>query len=35
MEIRFSFAPCKSKIEAVWLAVVEFIKWYNNKKQTV
>lgn len=23
----------KSKIEAVWLAVVEFIKWYNSQKQ--
>lgn len=22
----------KSKIEAVWLAVVEFIKWYNQNK---
>lgn len=24
---------CVSKIEATWLTVVEFIKWYNNLKQ--
>jgi hypothetical protein len=23
---------CKSKIEAVWLAVIQFIKWYNEEK---
>jgi hypothetical protein len=28
----FSYSPLAvSKIEAVWLAVVEFIKWYNKE----
>ena len=25
-------AACDSKIESVWLALVEFIKWYNQNK---
>jgi hypothetical protein len=25
----------KDKLKSTWLAVVEFIKWYNNLKQTV
>jgi len=29
--VGMTFAPCKTKIEAVYKAVVIFIKWYNEQ----
>lgn len=28
--VHYSYSPNTSKIDAVWLACVEFIKWYNE-----